>query len=306
MKIALGYRQSFRKELPIQTYANSVENALKDLGHETLPFGPGHKTLDIDSKVRASDLILEIETGRNPEGKFDYQVPNHPGLKTKTAVWFIDTHSREDLHASLAPKYNFVFFAPWIKRDVFKAHVSATWLPCATDLVHFGRDTMDIKHLFPNYQFGFHSSKLGLGRADKMVELCNANNWTYDVREVVKGGRHRWNATGKAMRECQNLFNRGQRLDSPNQRIFESMAIGRPLLTDRDPEQRDGMHKLFQEFEHLLYYDRYTFGDLEEKMKWLLNNPVEAQAMADRAYNEVKRKHTVANRVDTILEVISK
>src|SRR3990167_525830 len=306
MKIAINFRQDERRKQPVMTYANSFVEAFRDLGHEVLPFGEGHIKPTVDRDVRKCDLILEIECGRNIKGEYGYQVPTAHELSAPTAVYFIDSHGLPDLHQSLAPKYNHVFFAVWSKRDLFINHPSSTWLPNATDLKYFGREEPGLKHLYPRFQFGFHGSKSGLGRATHMKDICVRNNWTYDIREVVKPFRHRWPSTGIAMRECSYIYNWGQKVDGPNLRVMETMAVGRPLITDKDPEQRDGMNKLFKEGEHLVYYNRFSFEDLEEKMKWLMNNPSEAAVIANNAYNLVKRNHLIINRAQTIIETVTK
>lgn len=302
MKIGLGFRLDWRAEKPVVTYAQSYKAAFEDLGHNVTCFGQGHSITTINSEIRRCDAIIELDCGRDSKGNFNYQVPNHPGLTAKTAVYFIDAHGHSDLYQSLAPNYQYVFYAPWIKRDIFAGHASATWLPNASDAVHFGRETSELKHIAPEFQWGFHGSKMGLTRAAPLIEVCKRLDYTYDVREVVKGQRHRWPSTPIAMRACSNLFNFGQKCDSPNLRVMESMLVGRPLLTDRD--DRDGMRKLFVEGKHYLGYNRQTFADLEDQMKYMINNPAVCQLMADEAYNEVKRKHQVFNRAETILETI--
>lgn len=304
MKIALSYRQDHRGGKPVQTYGNSFEQAFLDLGHEVITYGPGHNIIEINNEVRKCDLILEIDSGRDSKGNEIYQVPNRPGIKTKKAVYFIDSHGKPDYHQSLAPQYDYVFFAPWIKRDLFAKHLSATWLPNFTDLKWFGRDSADLKHVPIEFLFGMHGSKGGLHRADPMISICKANQWNYDVREVVKPFRHRWPNTGVAMRACRFIMNFGQKADSPNLRVMEAGAVGRTLLTDRHPDKADGMHKLFVEGKHYIGYERYTFSDLEEKMKWMVNNNKACESIADIMYQEVKLKHQIGNRVDTILSVI--
>ena len=304
MKIALGYRQDTRKNAKVMTYANSFHTAFEDLECEVVPFGQGHKEETIGPEVRRCDIILELDCGRDANGKFNWQIPQHPGLTCKTAAYLVDTHGWEDEHRALAPNYQHVFFAPWVKRDVFTGHPSATWLPNASDASWFGREIPNLKLIAPVFDFGFHGSKLGLTRAADLIEVCNRLGYTYDVREVVKGQRHRWPSTPEAMRACKYLFNFGQKCDSPNLRVLESMLIGRCLLTDRD--SRDGMQKLFVEGKHYLGYDRKTKADLEEQMKFMMNNPAECERIADEAYKLAKREHQIFNRAQTILEVISK
>lgn len=78
-------------------------------------------------------------------------------------------------------------------------------------------------------------------------------------------------------------------------RVFEIMAMGVPLITDRC---RD-LNVLFRENTHYLGYDNP--GEMLEKIAWVQKYPKEAQAMAMRARKEVLAKHTFHHRVLTLL-----
>jgi hypothetical protein len=241
-----------------------------------------------------------VETGRNSEGKFNYLVPERTSHHSvPTAIWLIDSHGNPGLHQSLAPHYDTVFFAVYSKRDIFVNCKNSHWLPNATDLRWFNRDLGDVQNTSIN--FGFFGSKGGLHRANPLKERCDKNGWSYDIRQVAKPFRHKWPATGIEMRKCQILFNWGQKLDGPNQRVFESMAVGRPLLTDLDPKKRDGTEFLFKDGKHFIGYDRYNFEDLEEKMQWMLDNPRDIGIIANAAYEKVQSHHTIAHRTQEIL-----
>ena len=103
------------------------------------------------------------------------------------------------------------------------------------------------------------------------------------------------------MNGCATLFNHGQKHDGPNLSVLESMAIGRPLITDLDP--RDGMSKLFVDGEHFLGYEAYTFKGLEEKMLYAKAHPGWCLGMAQKARDLVLGKHLVQHRVQQMLEV---
>lgn len=296
MKILLGYRLDWRADKPVECYSRSVEKALRDLGHEVMCIGEGHSVESVgDVDWKSWDLFLEIDNGRGPNGTLGFQRPNNK-LTIPSAVWFIDSHGQPTLHKRIAYHYDYVFFAVWRKRDLFARHKAAHWCPNATDLQWFGW------HRFPGIQakteFGFFGSKGGLDRADPLVDICKKRGWSYDVRQVAKTHRHKWPHTGEAMAACKNLFNHGQKHDGPNQRVMESMAMGRPLLTDLDEE--DGMSMIFEDGTHFIGY-KADYSDLEEKMEWVINNPWEAKQIAHNAYAEVMTKHKVSNRVKLML-----
>jgi len=264
--------------------------------------GPGHPITDLNSiNLKGVNLVLDVENGRDKSGMFCYLGANLPGgNRPYTAVWFIDSHGQGNLHQAIAPKYDHVFFAVWSKRDLFAGHQSAHFCPNAVDPKFFNRQ--HFQHIVPTHDFGFFGSKGGLDRADRLKVIANTQNWTYDVAEVGKPHRHKWPMTAERMSGCRVLFNHGQKHDI-NLRIFESMAIGRPLVNDYD--KISGIDKLFQHGKHYINYEAYTYKDLENAMNIALTGGEVVQDIAEEAYREVMEKHTVANRVHQIMEIIN-
>src|SRR3990167_2947914 len=271
-------------------YARSYVEAFREMGHEVHVNADAAGVLDVD-------LALEIENGRNEKGELVFWYHTAPFAR-KTAVLLIDSHGHPDLHAEVAKSYDHVFFAVWARRDLFAGHPSAHWCPNATDLKWFGAERF--AHITPEVDVGFFGSKKGLSRADDLVASCKANGWTYDVRQVA-GNRNpnRWPATGEAMARCRVLFNRGQKHDGPNQRVMESMAMGRPLVCDFDP--LDGTTKLFEMVSHYRPYG--NADELEQELRYCLEG-TSAEAMAYGAQGEVEAKHTIKHRAQQILEVV--
>lgn len=298
-------------------YAWSYVEAFREMGHEVTTCGEGHGFADrVDVKPDAPwcpDLILDIENGRNQKGELRFRAHESRWLRfhvgelgsirtsnVKTAALLVDSHGHPDLHAEVAKYYDHVFFAVWARRDLFAGHPSAHWCPNATDLKWFG--TPEQLAIEPTIDVGFFGSKRGLSRADDLVAICKVNGWTYDVRQVASNRNpNRWPATGEAMARCRVLFNRGQKHDGPNQRVMESMAMGRPLLTDRD--ERDGMRVLFETGLH--YYGYESPKDLEMAMGALVDNEPMRKHFGAIQRAEVEAKHLVKHRAAQILEVIS-
>jgi len=304
LKIIVAYRRDIHKGIEVPCYANSYVREFKALGHEVLTLGenqdvPLDKLQTVD--LGRWDLVLDIDNGRNPDGNLPFIghcfVEKGPKWAIPTAVVFTDSHGQSTLHHRLSPYYTHVFYAVWSRRDLFAKHKSAHWLPNATDLSWFSPGMEPV-----NYQFGFFGSKYGLDRADPMVEICKRRGWSYDVRQVAKTYRSKWPETANAMGRCQNLFNRGQKHDI-NLRVFESMAVGRPLICDLDPSS--GLDKLFTAGKHYISYNT-DYTELEGAMEWVIDNPKDVILMAKAAYKEVSEKHLIRNRVQQILEVVSK
>lgn len=301
MKILFVFRQDVSSGRPVQAYPHSFVRELETLGHDVTQAGEGHTVQSIQQlNLRDFDLLIEMENGRNREGKLEFQCVIMYNGKLPSILIGIDQHGNPDLHRDISPNYDHVFFAVWRRRDLFTGHESAHWCPNSTDPFWFDADKYaDINQEFT---FGFHSSKGGIYRAARLVEICQANGYTYDVRTVTRPGRHRWPMFPQALAACSNLFNCGQKHDGPNLRVLESMAMRRPLLNDID--ELDGMSKLFEDGVHYIGYHRHEKDDLEEKVKWLLEHRIEATLIARRAHEEVMAKHTVRNRVQQILEVV--
>ncbi len=296
MKIMLAHRALTYKGIPVETYSRSMVRTLRKMGHEVIEAPKGR--LVRDDAYKAMDLLLDVDSGRDESGKLLWHAETER-VPCKSALFLIDSHGYPSLHKRIARNYDHVFFAVWDRRDLFAKHPSAHWCPNFTDLKWFN----GVDYPITGYEsdFGFFGSKGGLDRADAMIKIAAANGWKSSVRQVGVSAKHRWPETAEAMAACRFLFNKGQKHDSPNLRVMESMAMNRPLITDHDP--RSGMGKIFQSGTHYLGYEYFSYDGLEGAMKWCMDNPHKAQEMARRAYAEVKANHLVINRIQQILGV---
>lgn len=303
-KIILCYRQDYDKQgRPMPSYADSMRRAVLAKEHEVTLVGKGHKGYQSmeempEKEIKQHDLFLDIDCGRGTDGKlhFQYQDSKCP---IPNAVRFIDTHGYPSLHRRLAKNYQHTFFAVYRRRDLFASLPSAHWCPNASDQLWFDYLYHPRQWHLPKMYFGFFGSKGGLDRADDLVDICVRSEYPFDVREIGAHNRARWPSTAIAMANCRVLFNRGQKHDGPNQRVFESMLMNRCLISDRDKE--DGMRLLFDEGTHFLGYE--TKAELGIQMQWALTEKDIAANMAQKAYELVKEKHQIRNRIDQILEV---
>ncbi len=301
MNLLVVYRQGVSSERLIDCYPRSFMEELVLRGHKVTPIGEGHTIEQLEEMdVKKYDYLIELENGRGRDGELVFQ-QSKAKKKIPSAVWFIDSHGYPSLHKRAAKHYDHVFFAVYFRRDLFRNHRSAHWMPNATDLRWFGHRAFSNSNT--DFDFGFFGSKGGLARADALADVCARNGWTCDIRQVGKAHRHKWPRTGEAMAKCRILFNHGQKHDGPNQRVLESMAMRKLLLTDLDP--RDGMSKLFVEGYHFIGYESYTYADLEEKARWCMEHGTKAKEIAACGAEEVKMNHTIGNRVDQLLEVIT-
>ena len=90
-------------------------------------------------------------------------------------------------------------------------------------------------------------------------------------------------------------------VDELNMRVFEVMAMNRPLLVNRGPA-RNGLLDLFEEDRHLIVYD--DAEDLARKAARYLGDSDTLDRVAREGYAEVLARHTYVHRVDRILETV--
>lgn len=83
-------------------------------------------------------------------------------------------------------------------------------------------------------------------------------------------------------------------------RLFEGMACGKLVLTDRLPKETK-IDSLFEENIDIVYYDNVS--DLVSKINYYLSpeGEIDREFIAKNGYDKVMREHTQVNRVDSIL-----
>ncbi len=87
-----------------------------------------------------------------------------------------------------------------------------------------------------------------------------------------------------------------------NMRIFETMGLGRPLLTNHEAEA-NGLFELFEEDKHLIVYR--SAEDLAEKVARYLEDDAARLAIGKAGQEEALAKHTYQHRVHTLLETVA-
>lgn len=95
-------------------------------------------------------------------------------------------------------------------------------------------------------------------------------------------------------------FNRSA-IDDVNMRVFEVMAMGRPLLTNRDAE-RNGLFDLFEAGTHLIAYN--DENDIVDEAERYLQDEDARERIACTAHETVMAHHTYGHRVDTMLGIL--
>ncbi len=85
-------------------------------------------------------------------------------------------------------------------------------------------------------------------------------------------------------------------------RPFEVMACGAVLV--QNTILGEASNQLFQDGQHLVYYDSNNPEDLINKINHLVANPDVAYQIAQQGYQLCYQKHTIANRIQSILEFL--
>src|SRR5581483_11747121 len=169
------------------------------------------------------------------------------------AWWAIDSHLHMtyDHHFFRAGAFDHVFVAQ--KHHVVRykewSWTEASWLPLAADPQVFQPED-DEPRVF---DVGFVGNVLP-GLHDARRQLLRR---IYERFSRVAIARGVWREdASRLMAQCRLAFNRSLHEDV-NMRVFEVVACGRPLLTDRLPE-KCGLSEIFEPERHLLTYDDAT------------------------------------------------
>lgn len=85
-------------------------------------------------------------------------------------------------------------------------------------------------------------------------------------------------------------------------RLFETTGRGGTLIFP----YIDGLHDCFEPIKELANYKFENFGDLREKIDYLLANPFKAESMKLSGHERTKRDHTYTQRAKEIFEILRK
>ncbi len=101
---------------------------------------------------------------------------------------------------------------------------------------------------------------------------------------------------------AQSLINLNISLNGDlNLRVFEVLSSGGFLLTDKLSIE-SGMELLFRDGEHLVCFENEK--DLLDKIKYFIEHPEEANAIAQNGYQEFKQNHTPEKKIKELMDVI--
>jgi len=172
-------------------------------------------------------------------------------------------------------------------RDLGAGH--AAWLPLAADpRAHHPVDAA------PAHDLVFVGHADAVAHRERAALLERLGGELDCVREARVFGEDYC----RAMARGRLAFNRSA-MEDLNMRVFEALAMGHCLLTDRQAA-RNGLLDLFEEDHHLA---AYADGDeLLQRARELLADPERRGAIAEAGRAEVLARHTYGHRVQAILD----
>jgi len=196
---------------------------------------------------------------------------------------------------SEAIHYDLVFAAqrayiPYL-RATGSRHVR--WLPlaCAPD-AHY---PVDVSKPYDISFVGAASMPVHRERA-RLLHLL-AEHYSINALERVHG-----DAYCRHVCEGRLTFNHSA-IEDLNMRIFETLAMERPLLTNR-ASAHNGLLDLFEDGKHLIVYE--SEDELVGKVRRYLDDEPARNAIAQQGREEVLARHTYDHRVREIFDAVSR
>jgi len=315
------YEKAFRKQHNVITFGPHRDQTFWEAhaagfrSHEFYREGTCEHWLDLCIRTakacdiitpRASVELREIKPRLPSDFKPDlfiwidqhgWNVPvNLQTLECPTVAVFGDTHMREnwDLWLKYALTYDFVFVS--YNRQHHQRFRDAGckrvfWSPAACDPeIHC---KISAEKIFPVSFVGGTYRPLHRDRVE-LIEFLRSHGVDIYV-------------DAKLFQEMSLIFSQSKIVlnksmaDDLNMRVFEAMATGSLLLTNRLPLE-SGQEELFVDRKHLVLYDR---AEILELIDFYLKHEIEREAIAAAGYNEVIQKHTYDDRVRDILQDVS-
>jgi GT2 family glycosyltransferase/Flp pilus assembly protein TadD len=234
------------------------------------------------------DLVLWVDAGP------DFQLHDPSAFGCPTVALVGDTHTgQRQWRIECARQFSQVFlmFARQHIPDFVRGGCAQVgWLPAACEPeVHrcFGVDKA--------YDVVFVGQTLRQWHPDRVRLLERLQAAGFDLR-----------VESKILEEMALLFSRGRLVFNRslnadlNMRVFEALACGSLLLTDRLPPEA-GLEELLTDRKHLVLYEE---EDLEDLVRYYLEHEAEREAIAAAGRQLALERHTYGHRADQVLAAL--
>ncbi len=229
------------------------------------------------------DLLVVIQSS-------DVRIEGIGQVGCPTVYLSVDTwHDVSEYQYAYA--YDFVFLAQraLVKYMYQVGCCRAFWLPLACDPAsHYGKP-----EVAPAYDIAFVGRTHYYVNGQRRARLGMLNG-AFDLRVFFGMGPEEM---AEVLSPARLVFNASIACDV-NMRVFEALATGRPLVTNREAVA-NGLDELFEEGVHYIGYDD---GDLVSQVRHYLNDQEAAEAIGAAGQAEVLANHTYAHRVTAVLE----
>ena len=231
----------------------------------------------------APELFLWVESGMN------FTPPDIRSLDCPKACYLIDSHLNIGWHRTWARLFDFVFIA---QRQYLPDFTDAGcpevhWLPLACDPDLHRKLDVEKK-----YDVGFAGSiNSSHMRRRELLERLSQHF-------AVRFDRCFLDDMVKLFNESRIVFNNALK-DDMNMRVFEALACGSLLVTDR--ANGSGLEELFRDGEHLVIYDD---AKLIDTVRYYLEHEDLGERIARRGREQVLARHTYAHRAAEIERVV--
>lgn len=231
------------------------------------------------------DLLVVIQSG-------DVAIEQIGQVGCPSVYLSIDTWHTSSEYLG-AYQYDFVFLAQraLIKYMRKSGCCRVFWLPLGCDLdFHYVQEDVARRH-----------DVVFVGRTHYMVNRQRRARLAVLEKQFNLGCYSGLGAAEMAMAYgCAPLIFNASIARDVNMRVFEVLATGRPLITNRDADV-NGLLELFEDGHHLITYDD---TDLVAQVRRYLNEPDQARAIGEAGQVEVRARHTYSHRVEHIFETL--
>jgi glycosyltransferase involved in cell wall biosynthesis len=257
------------------TTAQYFRRVIEKKGIEVAYGGPNEL-----SEIQSDDLVFLIDTAPQKWFKHYHLLP------CPAFAYLIDSHLDIKYRSLLAPFFDEVFIAQQEDVSKFSSVTNATWLPLACDEDLFQGECEKKWEVGFVGQWGNPSSARyqTLKTISKLFRM-NPQDRFYTPSEM-----------SDVYRSSSIVINHSVKGDL-NMRVFEAMASGALLVTDRIG---NGLEDIFEGGLDMVIYD--SEQEAVEKIRFFLNHPQEANRIRKEGRKKVLEFHTYAKRWDQVLE----
>lgn len=240
--------------------------------------------IDVPDSLSGLDLLLVVDPFlRNPEALRAAPCP--------VAGYLIDVHQQLSMRLSYARYFDHVFVAQpdYLPHFERLPHASAHWLPLGCDVdVHYSPSQCRI------HDVGF-VGKLGYSGSERRAVLEYVLG-QFETNDVTRFYHPR--EMGAVYSRSKVVFNKSINGDV-NMRLFEALAAGALLVTDRIA---NGLDCIGQDGVHFVTYT--SAEDAVDKISFYLSHDADRKAIAAEGQRHVFANHTYGHRLAAIIDVV--